>query len=175
MNTSAAKSCIFIGIYSLSFSLFLVYLRRVLYYLLLLLSILPHKQLKLLLYISKIVANGNRYFWRCMMRHTKRRQVPKNLFQLWGLFSLMFVTAVCVRFLIKARWPFLQRSGFSKTQSTLLCFDKQRQQQIESGCDPGLVSRKSLNFTGHFRVSKCLLYLKNREDLSRQTLQTCFF
>ena len=142
MNTSAAKSCIFIGIYSLSFSLFLVYLRRVLYYLLLLLSILPQKLLKLLLYISKILANGNRYFWRCMMRHTKRRQVPKNLFQLWGLFSLMFVTTVCVRFLIKVRWPktksiFPTKEWFSKTQSTLLCFDKQRQQQIESGCDQG--------------------------------------
>ena len=78
MNTSAAKSCIFIGIYSLLFSLFFVYLRRVLYYLLLLLSILPHKQLKLLLYISKILANGNRYFLICMMRHTKRRQVPTS-------------------------------------------------------------------------------------------------
>ena len=43
--------------------------------------------------------------------------------------------------------------------------------------NPGLgpVSRKSRHFTGHFRVSQCLLYLKNREDLSRQTLQTCFF
>ena len=35
----------------------------------------------------------------------------------------------------------------------------------------GPVSRKSRNFTGHFRVSQFPLFLKNGEDLSRQTLQ----
>ena len=56
MNTLAAKSCIrymqLQCIYFLfRFSLFLVYSCKVLYYLLLLLSILPHELLKLLLYI----------------------------------------------------------------------------------------------------------------------------
>ena len=41
--------------------------------------------------------------------------------------------------------------------------------------DQGPVSRKSRNFTGHFRVSQFPLYLKNGEDLSRQTLQLFFF
>ena len=39
----------------------------------------------------------------------------------------------------------------------------------------GPVSRKSRNFTGHFRVSQFPLYFKNGEDLSHQTPQTCFF
>ena len=39
----------------------------------------------------------------------------------------------------------------------------------------GPVSRKSRNFTGHFRVSQFRLYLKNGEDLSRQTSQSFFF
>ena len=39
----------------------------------------------------------------------------------------------------------------------------------------GPVSRKSRNFTGHFRVSQFPLYLKNGEDLSRQTSQSLFF
>ena len=39
----------------------------------------------------------------------------------------------------------------------------------------GPVSRKSRNFTSHFLVSQFLLYLKNGEDVSRQTLRTCFF
>ena len=48
-------------------------------------------------------------------------------------------------------------------------------------CDPvtctyqGPVSQKSRNFTGHFRVSQLPLYLKNGEDLSRQTSQSLFF
>ena len=37
------------------------------------------------------------------------------------------------------------------------------------------VSRKSRNFTGHFRVSQFPLYLKNGEDLSHQTSQSFFF
>ena len=41
--------------------------------------------------------------------------------------------------------------------------------------DQGPVSRKSRNFTGHFRVSQFPLYLKNGEDLSRQTSQLFFF
>ena len=39
----------------------------------------------------------------------------------------------------------------------------------------GPVSRKSRNFTGHFRVTQFPLYLKNGEDLSRQTSQSFFF
>ena len=39
----------------------------------------------------------------------------------------------------------------------------------------GPVSRKSRNFSGHFRVSQFPLYLKNGKDLSRQTLQLFFF
>ena len=39
----------------------------------------------------------------------------------------------------------------------------------------GPVSRKSRSFSRHFRVSQFLLYLKNGEDLSRQTSQTYFF
>ena len=39
----------------------------------------------------------------------------------------------------------------------------------------GPVSRKSRNFTGHFRMSQFPLYLKNREDLRRQTSQLFFF
>ena len=39
----------------------------------------------------------------------------------------------------------------------------------------GPVSRKSRNFTGHFRVSQFPLYLKNGEDLSRQASQLFFF
>ena len=35
----------------------------------------------------------------------------------------------------------------------------------------GPVSRKSRNSTGHFRVTQFPLYLKNGEDLSRQTSQ----
>ena len=35
----------------------------------------------------------------------------------------------------------------------------------------GPVSRRSRNFTGHFRVSQFPLYLKNGEDLSDQTSQ----
>ena len=42
-----------------------------------------------------------------------------------------------------------------------------------SGLRP--VSRKSLNFTGHFRVSQFPLYLKNGEDLSHQTSQSVCF
>ena len=39
----------------------------------------------------------------------------------------------------------------------------------------GPVSRKSQNFRAHFRVSQFPLYLKNGEDLNRQTSQTfCF-
>ena len=39
----------------------------------------------------------------------------------------------------------------------------------------GPVSRKSRNFTGHFRMSQFPLYLKNGEDLSRQTSHlVCF-
>ena len=38
----------------------------------------------------------------------------------------------------------------------------------------GTFSRKSRNFTGHFRVTQFPLYLKNGEDLSRQTLQSFF-
>ena len=37
------------------------------------------------------------------------------------------------------------------------------------------VSRKSRNFTGHFRELQFLLYLMNREDISRQTSQSFFF
>ena len=37
------------------------------------------------------------------------------------------------------------------------------------------VSRKSRNFTGHFRVSQFPLYLKNGKDLSHQTSQSFFF
>ena len=36
---------------------------------------------------------------------------------------------------------------------------------------PGPVSRKSRDFTGHFRASQFLFYLKNGEYLSRQTSQ----
>ena len=39
----------------------------------------------------------------------------------------------------------------------------------------GPVSRKSGNFTGYFRVSRFPLYLKNGEDLSRQTSQSLYF
>ena len=39
----------------------------------------------------------------------------------------------------------------------------------------GPVSRKSRNFTGHFRVSQFPLYLKNGEDLSCQASQLFFF
>ena len=39
----------------------------------------------------------------------------------------------------------------------------------------GPVSRKSRNFTGHFRVSQFPLYLKNGKDLSHQTSQSFFF
>ena len=39
----------------------------------------------------------------------------------------------------------------------------------------GPVSRKSRNFTGHFRVSQLPLYLENGEDLSSQTSQSFFF
>ena len=39
----------------------------------------------------------------------------------------------------------------------------------------GPVSQKSRNFTGHFRVSQFLLYLKNGDDLIRQTSQLFFF
>ena len=39
----------------------------------------------------------------------------------------------------------------------------------------GPVSRKSGNFTGYFRVSRFPLYLKNGEDLSRQTSQSVYF
>ena len=39
----------------------------------------------------------------------------------------------------------------------------------------GPVSRKSRNLTGHFWVSEFPLYLKNGEDLSRQTSQSFFF
>ena len=39
----------------------------------------------------------------------------------------------------------------------------------------GPVSRKSRNYTGHFRVPQFPLYLKNGEDLSRKTSQTSFF
>ena len=39
----------------------------------------------------------------------------------------------------------------------------------------GLVSRNSRKFTGHFRVSQFPLYLKNGEDLSRQTSELFFF
>ena len=41
--------------------------------------------------------------------------------------------------------------------------------------DLGPISRKSRNFTGHLRVIHFPRYLKNGEDLSRQTSQTCFF
>ena len=37
------------------------------------------------------------------------------------------------------------------------------------------VSRKSRNFTGHFRVSQFPLYLKNGENLSRQPSQSVCF
>ena len=39
----------------------------------------------------------------------------------------------------------------------------------------GPVSQKSRNFTGRFRVSQFPLYLKNGEDLIRQTSQLFFF
>ena len=39
----------------------------------------------------------------------------------------------------------------------------------------GPVSRKSRNFTGHFRVSQFPLYLKNGDDLIRQTSQLIFY
>ena len=39
----------------------------------------------------------------------------------------------------------------------------------------GPVSRKSRNFTGHLRVSQFPFYLKNGEDLSRQTSQSVCF
>ena len=38
----------------------------------------------------------------------------------------------------------------------------------------GPVSRNSRNFTGHFQVTQFPLYLKNGEDLSRQTSQSFF-
>ena len=101
MNTLAAKSCMFIGIYRLLFSLFLVCLCRVLYNLLLLLSILPHKLLKLLLYISNILANGNDF---------------KSL-------KIYFSCGACLASCLSPQFAFVsfqQRSGFSKTQSTLL-------------------------------------------------------
>ena len=41
--------------------------------------------------------------------------------------------------------------------------------------DLGPVSQKSRNFTGYLRVSQFGLYLKNGEDLSRQTSQSFFF
>ena len=41
--------------------------------------------------------------------------------------------------------------------------------------DQGPVSQKSRNFTGRFRVSQFPLYLKNGEDLIRQTSQLFFF
>ena len=43
---------------------------------------------------------------------------------------------------------------------------------LSSCANLGPVSRKSRNFSGHFRVPQFLLYLKNGEDLSRQTSQT---
>ena len=42
-------------------------------------------------------------------------------------------------------------------------------------CGKTPVSRKSRNFTGHFRVTQFPLYLKNGEDLSRKTSQSFFF
>ena len=39
----------------------------------------------------------------------------------------------------------------------------------------GSVPRKSRNFTNHFWVKQFPLYLKNGEDLSRQTSQPFFF
>ena len=39
----------------------------------------------------------------------------------------------------------------------------------------GPFSRKSRNFTGHFRASQFPLYFKNGEDLSRETSQLFFF
>ena len=42
-------------------------------------------------------------------------------------------------------------------------------------CVPGPVSRKSRKVRGHFWVSQFLLYLKNGEDLSRQTSQSVCF
>ena len=53
---------------------------------------------------------GNRYFWRCMLEHTKR-QVNEFLFSKMR-FNVMFVTAVCVLFLIKLRWPKKKSSCF---------------------------------------------------------------
>ena len=38
----------------------------------------------------------------------------------------------------------------------------------------GPVSRKSRNFTGHFRMSQFPLYLNNGENLSRQTSKSFF-
>ena len=46
---------------------------------------------------------------------------------------------------------------------------------IENNSDLGPVSRKSRNFTGHFRVSQFPLYLKNGEDLIRQLTSQLFF
>ena len=40
---------------------------------------------------------------------------------------------------------------------------------------PGACFSNVRNFTYHFRVSQFPLYLKNREDLSRQTSQSLFF
>ena len=93
-----------------------------------------------------------------------------------------------------------KREGLSRQTSQLFCFllsgkhlkrsafqNKRmavsqmsfRARKVNSGLsriEPlGTVSRKSRNFTGHFRVSQFPLYLKNGEDLSRQTSQTSFY
>ena len=50
-----------------------------------------------------------------------------------------------------------------------------RPRESHTSRDLGPVSRKSRDFTGHFRVSQFPFYLKNGEDLSRQTSQlVCF-
>ena len=42
---------------------------------------------------------GNRYFWRCMLKHTKRQFINESFYDMRCL--VMFITAVCLIFYVK--------------------------------------------------------------------------
>ena len=70
---------------------------------------------------------------------------------------------------------YIPRLSLNKTSTVIVDSLSRGPDIIQMYPDQGPVSRKSRNFTGHFRMSQFPLYLKNGEDLRRQTSQLFFF
>ena len=61
----------------------------------------PYPVLQVFVFID--LYSGNRYFLRCMLKHTKRQVYKWKFYNLRCL--VMFITEVCLLFLLKLKWP----------------------------------------------------------------------